>query len=486
MIGWGRQMMCVMCVAGLATLGACGGGDDQQAEVDAGAVAPDATPTFSDIGPVPPSPQRDGDVQVGYDMLLNGGYVGCGVPYTAYAAAFPPAPDWQKIAGRPGRNADLPYNYTAFTTPRGVEVVTPNCLQCHADYLNGELVIGLGNARADYTQDPTLPAQLAGGLLTDPDERAEWEKWKDRVVTIGPYTVTENIGVNPADNLAAILFAHRDQETLEWHDEPLLEEPPDIVVPVDVPPWWRMKKKNSMFYTSAGRGDHARIMMTASTLCIDSVEEAEAIDAYFPDIRSYILSLDAPPYPYSVDTELAADGKDVFAATCAECHGTYEEGDVYYPNLVVSTEEVGTDGILALGASQFADRFVDWFNGSFFGELAYLAPAPGYTAPPLDGIWATAPFLHNGSVPTIATLLESDTRPMYWTRNFNSDSDFDEDELGWNFTALDEGHDTVSDPGQRVLIYDTTKLGYGNEGHTFGDELTDAERTAVIEYLKTL
>jgi hypothetical protein len=128
---------------------------------------------------------------------------------------------------------------------------------------------------------------------------------------------------------------------------------------------------------------------------------------------------------------------------------------------------------------------VKWFNESFYGKLARLEPQDGYVAPPLDGIWATAPYLHNGSVPTLAALLESGTRPKFWTRSFES-TDFDEGAVGWKFTALAAGQDAEPDAAKRVLIYDTTKPGYGNGGHGFGDVLSAADRSALIEYLKTL
>ena len=48
------------------------------------------------------------------------------------------------------------------------------------------------------------------------------------------------------------------------------------------------------------------------------------------------------------------------------------------------------------------------------------------------------------------------------------------------------GHDLEPDANKRKLIYDTSQLGYGNGGHTYGDALTQEERLAVIEYLKTL
>jgi mono/diheme cytochrome c family protein len=225
-------------------------------------------------------------------------------------------------------------------------------------------------------------------------------------------------------------------------------------------------------------------MMTASILCISSVAEAEAIDAWFGDVRAYIASLEPPKYPFPIDQAKAARGRTVFDATCSRCHGTYGAGGAY-PNRLISLPEIGTDGLLASGTAQFAAPFVAWHNQSFFGKTARLDPQEGYVAPPLDGIWATAPFLHNGSVPTIAALLDSKTRPAYWTRTFDS-NDLDQAALGWKFTAVDHGKDGEADAKKKAELYDTTRPGYGNLGHTFGDKLGDDDRASVIEYLKTL
>jgi mono/diheme cytochrome c family protein len=400
-----------------------------------------------------------------------------------YSQFFGGAADSQKLPGRTGHNADLPYNQTALTTASGVEVVSTNCLACHAARLPGsaKLTVGLGSSDGDFTVDVSGTAQAAGSFITDPAEKAEWARWASRVKAIAPYTQAATIGVNPGDNLAAVLFAHRDPLTLAWSDTPLLELPPAIVVPVDVPPWWRMKKKNAMFYDAAGRGDHARLMMTTSTLCTDSVGEAAQIDAYFNDVQAYIWSLTPPAWPFTVDGPLADQGKGVYRRECAQCHG---EGDGY-PNLLIDVDAVATDPVLALGAAQFADRFVDWFSKSFYGKTARLEPGHGYMAPPLDGIWATAPYLHNGSVPTLAALLDSKSRPQYWTRTFNP-ADYDDAAVGWKFTAVDHGQAGEPNASARARIYDTTNLGYGNGGHTYGDALSDGERKALIEYLKTL
>jgi mono/diheme cytochrome c family protein len=434
--------------------------------------------------PIAADPQRSGDAAKGYTALVNNGYVSCGVPYDLFVQVFPPATDAEKIPGRLGHNKDLPYYFTAFTAASGVELVTANCLTCHAGRINGQLVVGLGAADQDFTSDASMQADAAGLFITDPVKKTEWRKWADRMDAIGPYTVTLTVGVNPADNLAAVLFAHRDRKTLAWSKEPLLPLPPKTVTPVDVPPWWRMAKKNAMFYSAGGRGDHARIMMTASTLCTDSVAEAQAIDAYFPDVEAYIASIKPPAYPFAIDQSLAQKGKTAFEATCSRCHGTYGDKGAY-PNLLIALKDVATDDALASGSAQFATDYVKWFNESFYGEKAKLDPQDGYVAPPLDGIWATAPFLHNGSVPTVAALLDSKKRPKFWTRTFDS-KDLDQKALGWNFTELMAGQDAETDAKKKVQIYDTTKPGYGNAGHTYGDALSDADRSAVIEYLKTL
>lgn len=149
---------------------------------------------------------------------------------------------------------------------------------------------------------------------------------------------------------------------------------------------------------------------------------------------------------------------------------------------------MNTDSALAVGGAQFGKQYVQWFNESFYGELSHLEPNKGYVAPPLDGIWATAPFFHNGSVPTLEAVLDSRKRPKFWARvGFTgSSAEYDEGALGWKHASLDAGQDAEPDASKRIRIYDTTMTGYSNGGHTFGDALSDVQRTALLEYLKTL
>ena len=441
--------------------------------------------TIAEVGSVPASSQRPGDPEEGHRILVNEAYVSCGIPLEAFRELQGDAEPGPQLPGREGLNAELPYAFNSTVTDDGVALVTANCLGCHAAEFNGELVIGLGDETGDYTRDPVAAAEAVGAYIDDPAAAAHWRKWADRVAAIAPYMTTHTVGVNPADNFTLALIAHRDPETLAWSPEPLLELPPEDPPPVSVPPWWRMQKKHAMFYVTQGRGDHARLMMTIATFCTDSVEEARELDRFGPHLRAYIASLEPPEYPWNIDHELAGRGQQVFEQTCSMCHGTYGE-DGYYPNRVVGLDEIGTDPRLARHAVEESDAYIRWYNQSFFGELAEATPALGYIAPPLDGVWATAPYLHNGSVPSIAALLESDTRPSYWKRRNYDSTDYDTEALGWPVEVLGGGKDTLDDPEARKLVYDTTLSGYGNQGHTFGDHLSDADRRAVLEYLKTL
>ena len=95
-----------------------------------------------------------------------------------------------------------------------------------------------------------------------------------------------------------------------------------------------------------------------------------------------------------------------------------------------------------------------------------------YKARPLNGIWATAPYLHNGSVPTLYDLLlPPASRPRTFTLGRR---EYDPRKVGY-----------VSD-GDVPFVVDTSVTGNGNGGHEYGVTLSDADRWALVEYLKTL
>lgn len=96
-----------------------------------------------------------------------------------------------------------------------------------------------------------------------------------------------------------------------------------------------------------------------------------------------------------------------------------------------------------------------------------------YRARPLDGVWATGPFLHNGSVQTLADLLTPPTdRPQQF---IVGNSNLDTANVG--FSAPE---------GQTGFVMDTTKPGNLNTGHFYGTDLPSEEKHALLEYLKSL
>ena len=107
----------------------------------------------------------------------------------------------------------------------------------------------------------------------------------------------------------------------------------------------------------------------------------------------------------------------------------------------------------------------------------------GYKARPLDGIWATAPYLHNGSVPNLFQLLSPvyERAQTFWVGNF----EFDPKTVGYR-----------TEPFEGGFLFDTRIRGNGNGGHEFRDgcrqngvigrALAPEERWALIEYLKVL
>ncbi len=426
---------------------------------------------------IPASAQRAGDSAKGYEYLITGDFLKSGVPYDFFIFANGKGDNY---LGRKGKAANVDHGYNVVTNADSIAIVIPTCLQCHAQVFDGKLYMGLGNASADFSnirQKTKGVNMLKAWQVSAPKKYKAIRSLLQSYNTVNPDMETEVRGVNPADRLAALLVAHRDPQTLVWSDTALLAIPPDVI-PTDVPAWWLLKKKNAMFYNGFGRGDFGKFLMLSNILTVSDSSEAREVFGHFGDVLAYIRSLQPPPYPYPVDKELASQGKAVFINNCRECHGTYGS-ETTYPNLLIPGSIIKTDSLL-FKANQQQKPFIDWFNKSWFAQEPYpakLEPGNGYVAPPLDGIWITAPYLHNGSVPTLEALLNSKLRPKYWSRDFDTTA-YDYQQVGWLYRSYDK-------PGGKT-VYNTTLPGYGNYGHYFGDKLSGFERKAVIEYLKTL
>lgn len=429
--------------------------------------------------PISPSVQRSGDSAKGYNYLLYGNFLKSGYPVSAFNWFV--GKDKRNLLNRTGKAAEIPFGFNIVQAENGTDIVIPTCLQCHAQEFEGKLYVGLGNATIDFTQIKAGGnfIQKAGTSLLKLLSPKQFEASKaitQSLVAIAPYLATETRGVNAADRLATLLVAHRNPETLEWQNQPLLSIPPEVV-PTDVPAWWLLKKKNAMFYTGFGRGDFGKFLMLSNLLTVKDTVEAAEVNSHFGDVLAFIKSVQPPKFPYPINEKLATQGEVIFTNNCSKCHGTYGP-DGQYPNLLVPASIIQTDSLLYQSNYQ-NPQFIDWFNKSWFAkgtEAAKLEPFNGYIAPPLDGIWITAPYLHNGSVPTLDALLNSKERPTYWIRDFENLT-YDYEKIGWKFTT---------EKSAKAKGYNTELKGYNNSGHYFGDKLTKEERKALLEYLKTL
>jgi mono/diheme cytochrome c family protein len=368
----------------------------------------------------------------------------------------------------PFPNGELPMGLRKGTTLLGVKGIASDCMLCHGGTILGKTHVGLGNADIDM-----------GALFTDLGTA-------NGTPIPMPFTFTQVRGTTEAGSMAVYLLSFRSPDL----DFKLPRNSAFVVndqMCENAPAWWLLKKKKTMYITGTSDARSVRSIMQFM-LSGNPKQAFEREEKTFADIQAYLLSLEAPKYPLPIDRPLADKGLAVFERNCAKCHGTY--GDKWtYPNKVVPIDVIGTDRARFDGIPAIVGEF---YNRSWFahekGADGYAATAPvGYQAPPLDGVWATAPYFHNGSVPTIADVLDSKHRPKIYTRSYGTErTDYDEQKLGWKVQVLERGADPKMPADQRRRIYDTTQPGRGNGGHTFGDHLTDAERRAVIEYLKTL
>jgi len=211
-------------------------------------------------------------------------------------------------------------------------------------------------------------------------------------------------------------------------------------------------------------------------------------------LNPLINYLPPPPYPFeSVDLARAREGKALFKTRCAACHKPGNETIFpasklgVDPNRTMVNTSVSRYGLAALvteacsifrlnnqgkpGADWCVPEGNDWearLDEYFRDTPRRVAERTnGYKADMLHGIWAQAPYLHNGSVPTLGQLVCQATRPRRFLRG---NLHYDEALVGFEWAARPAGR---YGPNDTILIkeYDTTVSGKANTGHTYGGDL---------------
>ena len=183
---------------------------------------------------------------------------------------------------------------------------------------------------------------------------------------------------------------------------------------------------------------------------------------------------------FSIDDNLAAAGRPIYEAYCADCHGlSGQDFSGKHVGDVVPLAQIGTDPYrLHSFTPELALNLGTPYAGTDY-RFKHFKKTFGYANLPLDGLWLRAPYLHNGSVPTLWDLLSpSAERPAsYWRGNDR----YNPQKLGFVDHVAEEN-------GRRFFRYDTSVAGNGNGGHEgerYGTELSDDQKWALIEYLKT-
>lgn len=361
----------------------------------------------------------------------------------------------------------------------------------------------------------------------------------------------------------------------------------------DTPAWWNLGSRPLKFQDGYFAADSARVDVIFYTP-LDGVlggDDGENwVREHAQDADKWAISLKSPEYPLDVDEDLAKQGailfhnKDLWAdkldnpvprpdggnGSCASCHGAYSprfvndssyladpsmEGVASYvaPMDIIGTDperlETNNEGVAQFGTTSFLGYPETIGTDEDCGPQSRSEirgdRERGYLAPPLYGIWATAPYFHNGAVPDVWGVLDPEERPDLWRRvstpapsdqagdvvmgyDTNLDRAYDEQRMGWDYDVIECGDAGTtpllscspngSKPAiQRILdllygnviaawnlgnlpiffqlgnqqienrkVYNTHLFSQGNQGHEFTRVLTDQERRALLEYMKTL
>ena len=197
-------------------------------------------------------------------------------------------------------------------------------------------------------------------------------------------------------------------------------------------------------------------------------------------VEEWLLTAAPPAWPWKVDETRAARGKVLYGEYCASCHGASGQdfsgakvGHVT-PIAQIATDRARLDSYTYDLAVNQATLYAGYPY-----RFTHFRKTFGYANMPLDGIWLRAPYLHNGSVPTLRDLLEpAANRPAQFYRG---DDVLDQTRVG--FVS-----DTAERDGHTLFRFDTTLPGNGNQGHEgpeYGTALASEDKDAIVEYLKT-
>jgi mono/diheme cytochrome c family protein len=239
----------------------------------------------------------------------------------------------------------------------------------------------------------------------------------------------------------------------------------------DLPPLFNQRPRQGMWLHWDGNND--KVDERNKSAAIGAGATPESLDlASLERVATWALDLQPPGYPAErIDRTRLEQGGRVYREACAQCHA-FDGGRV---GQVTPLAELGTDPErLQSFTAPLAVRMNTLGAGTPW-QFSHFRKTDGYANMPLDGVWLRAPYLHNGSVPTLRALLFPEERPTAFYRGYDV---YDWERLGF----VSAGPEAQSGG----VLFDTGLRGNSNAGHLYGRERSAADREALLEYLKTL
>lgn len=388
--------------------------------------------------------------------------------------------------------------------PLDIEVVAINCATCHVQTwkLPGDsevrTFVGGANNRLDAQSYTRFMAACAEAETFEPGRIVAAIQKRFPTTTLAERVMFRHLVIPVARDLLRERLGGRFHWTWsrpQWGPGRLspfnpvkfdyLRQPVDDTIDhADVMPAWNVVEKQKLRSPTPWHWDglswDLREVVVNSALG-DGTTRFGYREATIDRLMRSLESLKSPKAPLRVDAELWANGRRLFEASCASCHAAGGARVMH----IIPRAEIGTDpGRIDMWTPEAAAAYNAYDKGALGPSIPWtfehFQKHDGYLAQPLDGIWLTGPYLHNGSVPTLDDLLKPATeRPKAFLRGGN---EIDLVRGGYLAPSCRPGR-TDAGPG---FCLDTSLAGNSNAGHEYGTALTEQERLALVHYLLSL
>lgn len=407
---------------------------------------------------------------------------------------------------------------------------TLSCTTCHSSNLFGKTIYGLTN-RFPRANEFFIRAKFGVSILEESffkyysgattDEMELFSEAKKNIKSVGLKKPIV-LGLDTSLAQVSLSLARRNPDALasknsyyEKHPryDYLQEEPADSKPAV----WWNVKYKNRWLSDGSvvsGNPIYTNILWNEIGRGVDLIKLEEWLEnnkQVIAELTTAVFSSEAPRFTdffseTDVDLRAAQRGEKVFNELCSRCHGTYEKNwslptseemslteriktfQVHYPKQT-KVKDVGTDPYRYLGMKSL-ERLND-LEISRKNDIEIQAQK-GYVPPPLVGIWARWPYMHNNSIPSLCELLKPSAQRIkifYQGPANDKKTDFDKHCNGYPLPEKVPSSWKM----RKELRYDTNKKGMGNFGHDEGifmengqDLLSLDEKRDLIKFLQTL